>query len=201
MLASPIRHDFVKTSISLAHKLTPETVRQTIGDLENQALAVMRQEGFEPSNVILNPWVEMRYVGQAHELPIRPLNPQTLAAPQSELPRLLHEAHRFRYGFALERNPVEVVKFGLTAVGKLREFSCPPARVAKMQKDGGKIEERTAWFEHRQIAVPVFLRDRLPTEAVVRGPAIVESDDSTTLIPPGGVATLDQLGTMRLDLG
>jgi len=44
----------------------------------------------------------------------------------------------------------------------------------------------------------VYDRARLPIEARVAGPAIIEQLDTTTVIPPGHAALVESSGNLRL---
>ena len=46
--------------------------------------------------------------------------------------------------------------------------------------------------------VTVFDRDRLPPGRPVKGPALIEEDGSTTVVPPGWNAALDAVGCLIL---
>ncbi|HUB95368.1 MAG TPA: hydantoinase/oxoprolinase family protein, partial [Stellaceae bacterium] len=45
----------------------------------------------------------------------------------------------------------------------------------------------------------IFERDRLPPGARIKGPAVVEQFDATTVVPPGWSATVDRLGNLVLN--
>jgi N-methylhydantoinase A len=55
------------------------------------------------------------------------------------------------------------------------------------------VGERRVWLPEAGdvVACPVHDRDRLGPGHVVRGPAIIEQMDSTTLVLPGQAATVD----------
>jgi N-methylhydantoinase A len=42
----------------------------------------------------------------------------------------------------------------------------------------------------------MFERDRLPPGTVVQGPALIEEEGSTTVVPPGWSAELDAIGCL-----
>jgi len=55
------------------------------------------------------------------------------------------------------------------------------------------------WFP--QIGVvpcPVHRRDGLPARETLAGPAIIEAMDSTIVVPPGWIASVDSTGYIRL---
>jgi N-methylhydantoinase A len=47
----------------------------------------------------------------------------------------------------------------------------------------------------------IYERARLPRGARLAGPAIVEQSDTTTVIPPGVTALVDDAGNLRLRRG
>ena len=60
-----------------------------------------------------------------------------------------------------------------------------------------RVGERRAYFG-RFVPTTTYERARLPLGARVAGPAIVEQPDTTTVIPPGVTATVDDAGNLRL---
>jgi N-methylhydantoinase A len=59
------------------------------------------------------------------------------------------------------------------------------------------IGERRAYFGG-YVPTTLYERTRLPLGARLAGPAIVEQDDTTTVIPPGVTAVVDEVGNLRL---
>ena len=50
------------------------------------------------------------------------------------------------------------------------------------------------------LPTPVHRRDDLPAGAVLEGPAIVDQLDSTTVVPPGTRATVDEWLNIRIEI-
>jgi len=48
------------------------------------------------------------------------------------------------------------------------------------------------------VPTPIYERAGLPLGAELTGPAILEQDDTTTVIPPGVTALVDAAGNLRL---
>ncbi len=51
------------------------------------------------------------------------------------------------------------------------------------------------------VEVPVLDRGSLPAGECVTGPAIVEEAESTTVISPGDLLTVDRLGYLQVEVG
>ena len=65
--------------------------------------------------------------------------------------------------------------------------------------DEARLERRPVWFGGTRMPCPVWERDRLPAQAIVEGPAIVEEFGATTVVPPGWRGQLDEHGNIRLE--
>ena len=48
------------------------------------------------------------------------------------------------------------------------------------------------------VEAPVFVRDALPAGATIEGPAVIDQLDSTTLVPPGIRAEVDEWLNIRI---
>jgi len=61
------------------------------------------------------------------------------------------------------------------------------------------VGERRAYFAPAGfVPTPIFDRARLPVDAHIEGPAIVEQVDTTTVIPPGYTVTVERSGNLRI---
>ena len=198
MLTTAIKHDFVRTRIALATDLTADGIREEFASIEDEALRVMEREGFRPDDVAVERWIEMRYRGQGFELAIRPVDDQLLNRPALALGKAFHDAHEHRYGFAMREESVEIVNIGVTARGGLSEFRYSRPGQAATDVKAAQIDERPVRFEAGDEVARVFARDRLPCEANVQGPAIIEGEDSTTLVPVGATCRTDRAGALLI---
>lgn len=194
MLVANIRHDFVRTHIALTSALTTDAVRKILRELEEEALAAMRREGFSGEAVALRRFVAMRYVGQGFELTI-PI-PEELDQPEAALAKAFHAAHRRRYGFAVLEEPTEVVDFGVTAIAALPEFRYLGQHPASGEPASVRTSERPTWFAGDYVPTAVLRRDTLPLGTRLSGPAVLEGEDSTGLLPPGCVAEVETSGLL-----
>ena len=74
----------------------------------------------------------------------------------------------------------------------------PAARQAAGRLDDAVIAQRTMVSAGNPALARVFERERLPVAAVFHGPAIVEEDGATTVVPPGWRGQRDASGNLRL---
>jgi N-methylhydantoinase A len=59
----------------------------------------------------------------------------------------------------------------------------------------GLIDTRDVYFEGEFLKTPTYDRSKLKLDAQLKGPAIIEEVNSTTVIPPGASAVVDKNST------
>jgi N-methylhydantoinase A/oxoprolinase/acetone carboxylase beta subunit/N-methylhydantoinase B/oxoprolinase/acetone carboxylase alpha subunit len=123
---------------------------------------------------------DARYRGQSFELTIE--HGDSLDA----IARNFHAAHRARYGYSADDEPIELVNARTTARGSLL---CHPERserdTAERAQSKDSLTTRKVWIDGAFTEVPVYDRDALEDGARIEGPAIVEQYDTTTYVAPG----------------
>ena len=96
---------------------------------------------------------------------------------------------------------VELVNARVTATGP-----APKGRLARHPERGtaktALKETRRVYFAEGRGFVPtrIYDRDRLKNGARLEGPAVVEQFDSTTVLPPGTRAVVDEYLNLTVDL-
>jgi N-methylhydantoinase A/acetone carboxylase, beta subunit len=134
----------------------------------------------------------LRYRGRGGELEL------AYRGGVGELIESFYKAHELRYGFKLPGEVVEVMSLRVAAVGEVEK---PRLQTSELVEHKPEPEGyREVFFEDWERAA-VYARSRLKPGALITGPAVVESEDSTMLLPPGSVAHVDGLGCLVVEVG
>jgi N-methylhydantoinase A len=200
MLAAKVRHDFVQTNIIPADDLTPRQFAEIFGELEARATGVMEDEGFRPTDVMLERWVEMQYIGQAYQLPVKLDERSALADPAEALRSLFNSEHERRYGFAFDGAPAETVQYGVTASAEIHPLAMNGDSDSADGMQLALIGEREITLDGRAEIAKVFERTGTAAWTQVRGPAVIESTDTTVVLPAGSSGQIDAHGVLLIDL-
>src|SRR5262249_37325012 len=192
-----VRNDYARTSLQKPPDYDRGAVVAVYGELERQAQAWLAAEGVSPAARRLTRHADLRYRHQGFEI--------TVPWPERDLSvdaviGRFHERHRRLYTYGLPEAPVEIVTLRVTASGRVRSFTLP--RLSHRRAARARPGRRPVYFTGvgwREW--PCVPRDSLRAGTVVRGPAIVEQLDSTTLVPRGHRATADRVGTLILRAG
>ena len=161
--------------------------------LATQADAWFAEEGIAPPDRAAIRRVDMRYDGQAHELTVECPEGAITEAALDILRARFEDAHRQVYGYIAAEEPIRVVALRLEATGRVPKAALPVHPPAAIDVAASIIGTRAAWLpEAGGLAdCPLHDRERLAPGHRIAGPAIIEQMDSTTLLLPGQVATVD----------
>jgi N-methylhydantoinase A len=139
--------------------------------------------------------VAMRYSGQEYTLDV--VVPDD--ADSETLGEQFHRLHDARFGFAMRENHIECVHFHVTVRGH-RLHSTTPRWSGKNEAE--PVGDRTiSLFDAEVQGVPIYRRSQLGPGFSLGGPAIVEEDTATTIVPPDAKAEVDALGNLLIEVG
>ena len=184
--------DFVQfdsmTRRAVVDEATPDIIRDAYGEM--RARAIDRAEEMELGrDVKLDFVADMRFVGQAFEVPVEIAQDALEDLSVASLRDMFGAAHQRMYFFGAElEKPVEVVSFRLGMTVPVRNMP------VLADADDSGVEAREidlflgrAWRKGRLTSRAALV----PGEAVP-GPALLEDPTSTMLVPPGWVARRDE---------
>ncbi|WP_102960234.1 hydantoinase/oxoprolinase family protein [Mangrovicella endophytica] len=194
--AADLRRDFVR---SIRRPLSAETIG-ALGtifaalsaegsqwlDAEGEMSEARRQERA----------ADMRYAGQAYELRVV-LDDGELA--MERVAEAFHREHERIYGFRdpdaeIEIGTVRLAVIGVTA--DLAQSDIPVGQGVPQQKSKRPLFRGGAWLD-----AAVYDRTALGAGDRLSGPAIIEQEDTTTIVLPGWSAHVDRTGNLHLERG
>jgi len=202
LLMTDLRHDYVLTYISRADRIDLGRVNSIYRDFESQGKSLLAQEGVKSEGMLSYKFMDMRYVGQSYELTIPLPSKEINTKDIDDAVALFHKEHEKAYGHCAPEEPVEIANLKLSASGliskpKLREVKRGGIRPEKALRTRRKVyfAEADSFLE-----CPAYDRYRLTWGNVIRGPAIVDDKDATTVVHPGYQAAVDKFGNLILTM-
>jgi N-methylhydantoinase A len=174
--------------VGLSTAVAPAEIELAFREMEAEAHERLLHEGVDQDQIRLDRTIDMRYVGQWRSIGV------TVERPLASLDRPVndfHAAHEREYNFRRDKAAVEVYRLGVTAIGAV-----PKPELARYSANGTQVaavRSRAVHFDEQAGAIetPVYDRTALSAGAIVKGPAVIDQLDSTTLIPPGITAEVD----------
>jgi N-methylhydantoinase A len=204
MLMSDLKHDFVKSYITRLDQADAARFRNLFREMEDEGRRVLADEGIAAERVGLVYSLDLRYLGQYHEVTVEIPEKVVAAGDWEAIAAAFHPVHNRLFGYSLEEEgtPVELINLRLVCIGETEKpvFS----RRAFAGEDPGR-----AYKKHRPVfipgpdefrEVPVFDALELEFGNRIEGPAILEQVNTTAFITPEYNVMVDSYGSYTVYL-
>ncbi len=200
-VVADLRQDFTKTLNIPLDKLYIKNLHSIFDEQEKRGVELIKKQGLELTSISSSFSVDMQFIGQTHILRINLPN----SNPDLEyLQKSFEKFYLNRFKVRLPEIKANIVNVNTTVQGHKIPFDISLLN-NKLDKrlvlDDALIEHRKVYFKDKFINTPIYSRDRMPFEFDIRGPAIIEQMDTTTLIEPEDRAFGDNLGNMFIEVG
>jgi N-methylhydantoinase A/oxoprolinase/acetone carboxylase beta subunit len=204
LLASDLRYELVASVWEDLANLDAARLEAIYADLEGKVGEHLSSAGFSGDRVMVERAADCRYAGQGYEL--RVSAPSTAvdegwAAAVREGFEARHEREYFGKFAELD---VHVITIRVTGSGRMPALRWPTLERATDDPVRAQVAEEPVVFAtqsgSRALSTRIYARDRLLAGDELPGPAIVEQPDSTTVIPPGARAHIDEIGNLVLSV-
>ncbi|ARO15246.1 N-methylhydantoinase A [Ketogulonicigenium robustum] len=170
-----------------------DAVAQGYAQLDAKAEGWFAAQGIAGADQSTARTADMRYRGQAFELPVDCpaglITAETLAALRAGF----EAAHTQIYGYAFPDEPIDIIALRLEATGRVQRARLVAEPAATGDVADTIVGTRDLWLPERGTTISVNLYDRAqmgPGQSVM-GPAIITQMDSTTLVLDGQKASVD----------
>ncbi|HEY2337230.1 MAG TPA: hydantoinase/oxoprolinase family protein [Burkholderiales bacterium] len=197
--AADVLHIFEHTEI-MSTPVDAGGINKIISSLENKAKQLMADEGIAADRQRFEFSLDVRHKGQINEIEVLLPWSRVPARYEAALRKAFVDRYEKLYGrgSALLGAQLELV------VCRLRARALTPRpRLVKAKKLSAKIPKEAIrkprtiqWASAKKTAV--YDGDRLAVGNVIRGPAIVETSDTTVVVQPGRRLRVDQLGNFEI---
>jgi N-methylhydantoinase A len=202
MLESDIKLDNVKTFNALIPGIDLTEFNSVIKELESKALKELLQEGVERERATLFRFLDMRYIGQHHEVTVGIPNNCTIGNKHiDEIAEAFHMVHEKLYTYSTPENPLEIMSLRVTAVGSVDKAVLAETVLVESDLQSAFKNNRSAWFPEKEgfVEVPVYDRNKLVKGHEIFGPAIVEERITTVVVHPGWKLAIDIYGNIVME--
>ena len=200
LVGSDLKRDYVRTVYTTTASADPAALEAVFAALEQRGDAMLDRARIAPEQRRFERSFDARYERQSYELAV-PVPPRVLdRAALGEIAEAFHVRHRDTYGHDNRAEPVQLVSARVTAIGIL-----PPLAIRRKPAPAGSDAlkgQRRVWLRDTgEASARVYQRARMPAGVVCAGPAVIESVESTILVPSAWQAVMDDNGFVLLGRG
>lgn len=204
LLCTDVVHDYIRSELRPLDQVPPDHAEAIFRELEGRAATELAAEGLGAKRPVYERELDMRYTGQGYELRVSlvglgrgGLTPAALRQARARF----DQAHAQVHGHAAAERPVEVVSYRLRVrvpAPKYVPVAAKRVKPAPAPKSAVKGTRSVQFDARGETRTMIYERDRLPPGTHLKGPAIVEQFDATTVVPPGWSAAVDEFRNLIL---
>jgi N-methylhydantoinase A len=200
LLSADVEHHYVQTYCCDAEGMNIKEANHKLGNLKKEGLNDLTVEGYPRDRIQFLKFVDMRYAGQNFELTIPLMDEEFTPQVVEQLREAFSREHEETFGYRSDEH-IWLVNLRLVARGLPLEPRMPPSILVHEKHPDGQ-GRRQAYFgsQNSWLDTPVLSRDTLKVNSH-DGPIIVEEYNSTTVIPPGAVVSIDSWGNIVIKVG
>lgn len=194
--AADVRHNFIRTIMRNIKEINFTEFKETIASIIKEGQELIQHESIPVNSISVLIEADMAYVGQRHNIRVSlPANLEFI-----NLEKIFKEAYQREYSKSLDHLETRLTTLRITVIGVR-----PKINASNWLNATGTIESalrghRPVYFDGQFHDTPLYTRSKLKEGSVLKGPAIVEQEDCTTVIEQGFIARVDHLGNLILEM-
>lgn len=194
-----MRTETARSFSKLARQTDVSDLIGVLEEMQEQTREELRADGVPPSAITSQFEVDIRYAGQAFEVPLK-IDVDRLAKDGIEgILERFNAEHLRLFTFNMD-TPHEIVNLRAVALGEAPDLPAAQLPMGDGDLASAKIRDHRLWMDGEERDAVIYDRSKLRQGDVIAGPAIITEMDSTTLVENGCSAAVDKVGNIMINL-
>lgn len=173
-------------------------IANILDEMRAEVVGELREEGTEEANMTITYQADVRYHGQAFEIPMTIESEKFGDKGLTDLCDRFDAEHKRMFTFNMDAEH-EIVNLRVVALGKALELPAQKIETGSEDASAAKLRDTEIFINGGKQAAGIYDRSKLKAGNVIPGPAIVTEMDSTALVHPDCHATVDPYGNLIIN--
>ena len=199
LLVSDLKRDYVQTHFAELEAVKVDEVQRRFEAMEAVAQHEFESQGIPPDRIVHERAIDLRYSIQKYELPVPVARGALKADAKDGWRKMFDEIHEKHFGSRAADQQAEIVNYRLTTKVLVPKPAVAESAMRGESSEGAIKAHRKAYFDG-WYDCPIYDREQLVSGNRLRGPAIIEQMDSTTVVHPGQTAHIDRFGNIIIEI-
>jgi len=190
-----------ETARSLSKRISQTSLDEVLSTLEEMnahVRAELLRDGIPEAELETSFEIDVRYSGQAFEVPMLVELDRLKADGLADLTRRFDDEHHRLFTFNMKAEH-ELVNLRAVAMGRALELPAIELAAGDGDPAAAKIRDHEIWMDGGVQQGAIYDRAKLRAGDRIPGPAIVVEMDATTLIETRHVGTVDRFGNIMIN--
>ncbi|TFG09155.1 hydantoinase/oxoprolinase family protein [Candidatus Heimdallarchaeota archaeon] len=199
LISSDLKHEKTQSYLQITGNLDLSEVNAKLVELRQNLTEILDGEDVDKTNQRFEYSLDMRYVGQSDFLTLNIEYPLTA----EQLVKIINQfqiLHNQNYSWFDKDLQVEIVNTSVSGIGLVPRIKLPKLNMGeeKLPNDAYKTSRKVN-FDGEWTDTPVYEKSQLLAKNILEGPCIIDQLDTTTVIPPNVIGTVDRLGYILME--
>ena len=190
MILTDIIKDYSKSVLLKVNKNDYSKIMNLFKPLISQGMKDILSEGICKNSISVETSVDVRYVGQSHELML-PFKDGYIED--------FHKLHKKTYGYSNAEYEIEVVNIRVRVIGKTSKPSLRKRVINDSMKGEALTQKTRCYFRGKWFKTDVYNWNSVHTNSRIKGPALIVEDTSTTFLPPEYICNVDNYENLIIE--
>jgi len=199
MLLGDLKHDYIRSYFSSFSKTDKKHFLKVFNEMKAEGVQTLLHEGVKENDIELYPTLDMRYVGQYHEVPLQVEWNDILNFDLENVFEAFHKEHNRQFGYSLkeEQTEMELINVRLRMIGKMEKPKFLSSKGEAHNLEKALKEKRKAYIPELNVMqeIPVYDGDMPLGGAVIKGPAVIEKITTSVFVSNDYDCLVDEFGS------
>ena len=192
-----MRQDFVRTYIEPLSSIDIADIKTVIDNFYRRGEQQLREAKAEFSTIENRVSLDMLYQGQTHTVDVVLSEAEVSTLSYDTIRLAFERRYKQTYGRLLEGVGIGVINLRTAVIGKRPKFDLSTLAPDNLHTVAdSQTGVRPVYFNGTMHDAAIYDRLRLPVDATITGPCVLEQADTTIWIEPGFSARVDSLGNL-----
>ncbi len=209
MLLGDLKHDYVRSYITSFSDIERDRFLELFDDMREIGVDTLKREGIGESDIELHPVLDLRYIGQYHEVQLSVPWEDVISFNLQSIQRAFHNEHNRLFGYSLaeEGTGIELINVRLRVLGRTEKpdfLSRLHGEERSTRNGAGSFSLQEALKGRRKVyipesnefeEVPVYDGDLQLNGNKIPGPAVIERVNTSILVSENYDCLVDDYGS------
>jgi N-methylhydantoinase A len=200
MLLGDLKHDYIRSYFTSFQEISKVKFIALFREMKELGIKTLVKEGIRPENIGFYPVLDMRYLGQYHEVQLQADWKDIINFKLDQIFDTFHKEHNRQFGYSLkeEGTEMELINLRLRVVGINEKPKFLSAKGKSVSVDTAIKETREVYIPelNKYKRVPVYDGDLPLSGAKIKGPCIIEKITTSIFVSEDYDCEVDDFGSV-----
>ncbi len=200
MLLGDLKHDYIRSYFTSFKNMDRKKFIALFEEMKKEGMkALIEEEGVSPEKITIQPVLDLRYVGQYHEVQLEANLDDIINYRLENIFDLFHKEHNRQFGYSLkeEQTEMELINLRLRVIGRKERPEFNAGKSTPVTAKSAIKEQRSVYIPelNEMKKVPVYDGDKPIYGARIKGPCVIEKITTSVFVSEAYDCLVDDLGS------